>query len=115
MSTGSPVFGVRAHAIERAHIVAPRGDLDLYTVEEARAAIAIRPDVCDTVVLDLRGLSFFDTSGMHLVVETAHALARAGVRFAIVRGAPQVQRLFTIARLDEQLPFFDDLDAALAA
>ena len=28
---------------------------------------------------------------------------------------PEVQRLFALARLEDRLPFFDELDAALAA
>ena len=115
MSRNSPAFGVRAQAVERAHVVAPRGELDLFTVDELKAVLTERPERCDAVVLDLRGLTFFDTSGMRLVVETLHELDGSGVRFALVRGGTDVQRLFTLARLDERLPFFDDLDAALAA
>ncbi len=115
MSSPSPAFGVRARAFERAHVVAPRGELDLFTVDELSAALAARPDPCDVVVLDLRGLTFFDTSGMRLVLETFHELDGTGVRFAILRGSPDVQRLFSLARLDERLPFFDELDEALAA
>lgn len=115
MSSRSPAFGVRARAFERAHVVAPRGELDLFTVDELKAVLTDRPEQCDAVVLDLRGLTFFDTSGMRLVVETLHELAGTGTRFAIVRGSSDVQRLFALARLDERLPFFDDLDGALAA
>jgi anti-anti-sigma factor len=115
MSSRSPAFGVRARAYERAHVVAPRGELDLFTVEELKAVLAERPEPCDAVVLDLRDLTFFDTSGMRLVVETLQELDGTGIRFAILRGSPHVQRPFALARLDERLPFFDDLDGALAA
>ena len=115
MSPRSPAFGVRAQAVERAHVVAPSGELDLFTADEAQAALRARPAGSEVVVLDLRALTFMDTSGMRLVVETVHELDGTGVRFALVRGGPDVHRLFTLARLDERLPFFDDLDAALAA
>ena len=115
MSPRSPAFGVRAQALERAHVVAPRGELDLFTVEEVEAALRERRPACDRVVLDLRAVTFLDTSGMRLVVEAVHELDRAGVGFAVVRGGPEVQRLFALARLDDHLPFFDELDAALAA
>ena len=115
MSPNSPAFGVRAQAVERAHVVAPRGELDLFTAGEVRTALRARPAESDVVVLDLRALTFLDTSGMRLVVETVHELDGTGVRFALVRGGAEVHRLFSLARLDERLPFFDDLDAALAA
>jgi anti-sigma B factor antagonist len=115
MSTRSPASGVRAQAVARAHVVSPRGELDLLTVDAVRASLAARPDPCDVVVLDLRALTFFDTTGIRLVVETLHELRAAGVRFALLRGGPDVQRLFALARMADRLPFFDDLDGALAA
>lgn len=114
MWTGSPAVGERAGANARAHVVAPQGELDLYSVEEVRAALAGRPDACEVVVLDLRGLTFFDTSGIRLVVGTLQELTADGVRFALLRGGPEVQRLFTLTGLEDRLPFFDDLDGALA-
>ncbi|HET8950594.1 MAG TPA: STAS domain-containing protein [Solirubrobacteraceae bacterium] len=110
-----PAVGERPEILARAHVVAPRGELDLYSVEDVRAAIAARPDECELVVLDLRSLTFFDTSGIRLVVETLRVLAEDGVRFALVRGRPDVQRLFTLTGLEDRLPFFDDLAAAAAA
>ena len=115
MSTESPPFDVRARQIEAAHIVSPTGELDLYSVTEVREALAARPGRCESVVLDLRGLSFSDTTGMRLVLETLQDLGSRGVRFALVRGGPEVQRLFALARLEDRLPFFDALDEALAA
>jgi len=115
MSTPSPASGVRAQVVERTHVVSPRGELDLLSVDKVRASLAARPDPCDVVVLDLRGLTFFDTTGIRLVVETLQELQAAGVRFALIRGAPDVQRLFALARMEDRLPFFDDLDGALAA
>jgi anti-sigma B factor antagonist len=115
MSPRPPAFGVRARAVERAHVVAPCGDLDLFTAAEVQEALRARPEQCDVVVLDLTGVTFLDTSGMRLTVETMHELDGAGVRFAVLRGDPDVHRLFTLTRLDDRLPFFDDLDAALAA
>ncbi len=115
MSTRSPASGVRVQVVERAHVVSPRGELDLLTVDEVRASLAARPYPCELVVLDLRGLTFFDTTGLRLVVETLQELRAVGVRFALLRGAPDVQRLFALARMEDRLPFFDDLDSALAA
>src|SRR3712207_1680808 len=115
MSIRSPAFGVRAQTLERAHVVSPTGDLDLHTIEEVRAALAGRAESCEVVVLDLRELTFCDTSGLRLVVETLQGLRPTGTRFALVRGCADVQRLFALARMDDRLPFFDDLDGALAA
>jgi anti-sigma B factor antagonist len=115
MATQSPTFGVDARQVACAHVVSPRGELDLYTVAAMRSTIGERPDGCDVVVLDLTQLRFFDTSGMRLVVETMQELEPLGVRLAILRGPPDVQRLFALAGMEDRLPFFDALEEAIAA
>ena len=115
MITQSPSPDVRTLQVHGAHVVSPAGEMDLYSVAGVRDALAARPDGCAVVALDLRELSFFDTSGMRLVLETMQDLRSRGVRFAIVRGGPDVQRLFELARMEDRLPFFDALEEALAA
>lgn len=105
-------FGLDARREERAWVVAPTGELDLSTVGEVRDAIAGRPSECDLLVVDLSALTFLDTSGMRLVVETLQDTRSAGVRLALVRGNEDVQRLFVLARLEDRLPFHDGLRAA---
>ena len=114
MNTEMPLeFAVGATAVGSAYVVSPVGELDLGTVDELRATLAARPDVCNRLVLDLGGLTFFDTSGMRLVVETLQDARRTGISLALERGSEDVQRLFALAGMDDRLPFFDDLDDAL--
>ena len=59
------------------------------------------------IVLDLSELDFIDSMGIHFVV-TAHERAkREGRTFTIVRGGPQVTRVFSLVGLDDVLPFAD--------
>jgi anti-sigma B factor antagonist len=109
-----PEFAVRAEPVGSAYVVTPAGELDLGTVDELRTAIAARPPECPSLVLDLSELTFFDTSGMRLVVETLQDAHRSGISLALVRGSEDVQRLFALAGMDDRLPFFDDLGEALA-
>ena len=107
-------FAAYAEQVDGAYVVAPVGELDLGTVGEVRELIAARPGGCDRLVLDLSGLSFFDTSGMRLVLETLHETRSHGISLKLVRGPEDVQRLFALARMEDRLPFFDDRRAALA-
>src|SRR3954468_3004667 len=109
-----PEFAVSANAVGSAYVVRPVGELDLGTVEELRAPVAARPDTCSRLVLDLSGLTFLATSGIRLVIETLQDAQRSGISLALVRGPEDVQRLFALAGMDDRLPFFDDLDEALA-
>ena len=59
------------------------------------------------LVLDLSELDFIDSMGIHFVV-TAHQAAQAeGREFSIVRGGPEVHRIFQLVGLGDILPFED--------
>jgi anti-sigma B factor antagonist len=85
-------------------VVAPRGELDIATQGELRAALE-RQAARGAVTLDLRGLRFLDTSGLRLILETAEAARREGFEFTVVPGIPAVQRLFDVAGVTELVPF----------
>ena len=82
----------------------PRGELDIATVPQLRAALAQRgPD--DALVLDLRDLAFLDTSGLQIVVEVSRRAHSEGFALTLIPGPRGVQRVFEIAGLTEMLPF----------
>jgi len=87
-------------------VVAPRGELDVATERQLRAALE-QQAAKGTVTLDLTGLRFIDTSGLRLVLETAQAARRDGFTFGVIPGPPAVQRLFEIAGVGELVPFLD--------
>ena len=116
MNTGTPAdFAAYAERINGSYVVAPVGELDLGTVGTVERLIDQRPPGCERLVLDLSGLTFFDTSGIRLVIETMHTTRREGIPLALVRGSADVQRLFAVAHLEDRLPFFDDRTSALRA
>jgi anti-anti-sigma factor len=85
-------------------VVAPRGELDMATQAELRAALERQAEQ-GAVTLDLSGLRFMDTSGLRLILETAEASRRGEFAFAVLPGTPAVQRLFELAGVTELVPF----------
>src|SRR3712207_5323542 len=106
-------FAVHTQYAARTYVVTPLGELDLLTAGRLRDALEARPADCALLVLDLRGLSFFDTTGMRLVVDTMQRAEADEVGFALIRGSHAVQRLFALAGMDDRLPFLDDPEQAL--
>lgn len=58
-----------------------------------------------TLVLDLSGLDFMDSTGLRLVVLTDAKAREAGWRFELIRGKDSVHRVFEITRMAERLNF----------
>jgi anti-anti-sigma factor len=82
------------------------GEFDLSGRELADEVLASVED-SRKIVLDLSELDFIDSMGIHFVV-TAHQHAQAAGRdFAIVRGGPEVDRIFKLVGLGDVLPFED--------
>jgi anti-sigma B factor antagonist len=82
-----------------------RGDLDLASAPElGKAASAAIETGCDRLVVDLRELSFMDSSGLRAFLRL-QAEAGDAVRLEFIPGPPQVQRVFELAGLASALPF----------
>jgi anti-sigma B factor antagonist len=59
------------------------------------------------LVLDLSGLDFMDSTGLRMMVLADARAKEEGRRLSLVRGRPDVQRVFEITRMTEQLRFVD--------
>jgi anti-sigma B factor antagonist len=88
--------------------LAPEGEWDLAQKQAMlgtiRAAFERHPEC---VVLDLSGLRFIDSSGVHVVIELRKRSMLQNTRLVIVPGPRAVQRLFELCQLTNVLPFLD--------
>jgi anti-sigma B factor antagonist len=100
-------FRCEVHEGDVSARVALHGELDLATAGEVEEALRRAAAAKRQVVLDLRGLSFIDSTGLNLVIRI-DALARAdGFSFSVVRAAPVVQRLFAMVGAEQHIAFVD--------
>ena len=93
--------------------MAPRGEIDLATVELVRGAVEDNLQAGEDLVLDLREVGFMDTSGLRLVLEFKDRADRDGCELRLVRGPRAVQRVFEVSGLEPRMPFVDDPSAGL--
>ena len=117
-------FAVEVQRREHVAIVQPHGELDLFTVQTLRSTLdavisetlgAVRDDGMETtarVVLDLRGLSFIDSTGLHLLVALDQRAARDGFLLKLLAPAAPIYRAIQLCGLDQVLPFVAPDDAA---
>ena len=60
------------------------------------------------LVLDLSGLTFIDSTGIGLLVETRAWALEDGLELVLMRGTGQVQRALELAGVDREVRIVDD-------
>jgi anti-anti-sigma factor len=98
--------------------VCPFGEVDMGTVGQIRAGLeASAAAGARHVVLDLGGVTFLDSTGVHLVLETDAASRAQGWEFGLIGGPADVQRVFDLTGSRARLPLLtaSELAALLTA
>lgn len=105
-----PPFGVRQHEAGGATVLALEGDLDLTSAAEAGEALERVQSGGATVVLDLRGLRFIDSSGLRVVLEAQRRAKSAGngSRLLVAPGDAGVRRVFDLSGVGGLLDLVDE-------
>jgi anti-sigma B factor antagonist len=84
--------------------VRPSGELDLDTEPQLEQELAAaRGAGARFLVLDLRDLTFMDSTGLRLVIRWDTAAREDAFEFAIVPGVEVVQRVFRLTGMDAHL------------
>jgi anti-anti-sigma factor len=87
------------------YVVAPSGELDIATVAVLEPAVlAAEATDAETILLDLSGLTFIDSTGLRLVLDINDRCGGAVDRLRVIAGSPAVERLLDIVGLRERLP-----------
>lgn len=86
---GPQPFAVEVQRQSAVAIVRPRGELDLVTVETLRAALD-GIVTTERLMLDLRSLSFIDSTGLQLLVALDQRARRDGLQLTVVAPAAPV-------------------------
>jgi anti-sigma B factor antagonist len=94
--------------------VCPRGEVDLATVGDVREQVGELLSAGFTrVLLDLRQVTFLDSTGLRLIIEFVQSSQADGWQFVLIDGSAPVRRVFDVTGLRDQLPFVDAGEAAL--
>jgi anti-anti-sigma factor len=90
------------------HAIALRGEFDLAHAREVEQELK-RVEATDarSIILDLSGLTFLDSTGIRLILEAQVRSRDDANRLVLLRGSAMVQRVLTIAGVEKLLPFAD--------
>jgi anti-sigma B factor antagonist len=89
----------------KVHLI-PRGEIDLASVPVLEGKLReLRETGFDHLVVDLREVTFMDSTGLRLILAWDDESRADGVDFELIPGAPIVQRLFEITGVTGRLRF----------
>ena len=89
-------------------LVAPRGELDLATADQMRAALLEQFDNGFAhVVADLRELTFIDSTGIRILWQAHQRSEQDGTRLSLIPGDGDVSRALRITGLLEHMDLLD--------
>ncbi len=76
-------------------------------------AVADAPDGVTTLLINVRDVPYIDSQGLGSVIRGQQAIAGRGGRVAVVEPQPNIVRLFTVTKLSDVVPLYDDEQSAL--
>jgi anti-sigma B factor antagonist len=101
-------FGVAVHNEDPARVISVSGELDLASSPALQQELDRTFDSeLELLIIDLRELEFMDSTGLSVLVKAHQRAEESGLRFALVRGPQQVERLLTMTGVAERLTIVD--------
>jgi len=84
------------------------GELDLSTRPQVEDALARAEEWSPaTIEIDLGGLTFLDSSGVHMALEAYKRARAVGRELVLLPAPPLIHRIFELTGTERQLPFRD--------
>ena len=109
-------FAVDTHTTGRTTTLALSGELDLLSSPALMDTLdAVAQSDADLIIVDLREVEFMDSTGLHVLVQAQARMQDLGRRFALIRGAEHVQRLFELTGVTDGLTIVDSPETLLEA
>jgi anti-sigma B factor antagonist len=96
-------------------VVRVDGEIDLDTANDLSAvALAAMREIGPSLVLDLSGVTFMDSTGLKVLLAVHRRAELAGGRMVLAGPTRSVNRVVTITGFDQTFAVCDDVEAALA-
>jgi anti-anti-sigma factor len=84
-----------------------RGDLDLSSAPHFEQVLLASLSSALLVIIDLRQLTFISSAGLHVIAAADARARRSNRRLVFVRGPAQIDRVFELVGLADQLEMID--------
>jgi len=88
-------------------------EIDVTNTDEIRQALLSASHDVAVLIIDMSGTTFCDSAGVHAIIAAYREAAAAGTELRLV--ATAVLRILTLTGVDQLIPIYPTLEAALAA
>jgi anti-sigma B factor antagonist len=95
------------------HVLAVRGELDLYSTPQLTAELETIASERTNVVVDLTEVSFMDSTALGAILLASRRLRDANRRLALVSPVAATTKLLTMVGIDRVVPVVESRDDAL--
>ncbi|MGX9889274.1 STAS domain-containing protein [Streptomyces sp. NPDC002276] len=106
-------LSVRTDVVDGIVVVAAAGEIDQQTAGSLKEALDLPDGVAPHVVLDLRQVTFMDSSGINVLLAVHHKLARADGWLRLAETAPSVLRIIQLVGIDGVIDCYPTVQQAL--
>lgn len=104
----NPGFDLHVERRDSAAILRVSGELDITGADVLEARIKeLEGDSPDVVVIDLRKVSFMDSTGLRSLLRARALDAEEGWSLKLIRGPEPVHRVLELTRMDDVFDFVD--------
>ncbi|NDU71702.1 anti-sigma factor antagonist [Actinomadura sp. DSM 109109] len=108
-------FDISLMRDDRCTLVRVKGDIDVVSRARFEEALFEVVEAGGPVVVDMREVTFCDSTGLNAIVAANRRAGENGTPLALVALPPRVQRVFHITGIDKFIPIHDTLREAIGA
>ena len=98
---------VTVEQLEDARLVRTTGEIDFSTVAALKREVDAAREQDATVLLDMSGVTFIDSSGLHFLLEASQRSAVSDWAFFVVQPSEVVRRLIEVSGTADRLTMVD--------
>ena len=107
--SAAEVFSISARTVNDARLLVLSGELDLAGAQTLTRAVADADAMSAVVALDMRGVSFMDSSGLRGLLQAQNRLRAAGSRLLLVQAPKSVLRVLQLTGTDARFELVDSV------
>jgi anti-sigma B factor antagonist len=99
--------------VEAYSIIAVRGEIDLHTAPKVEYAIERAAGANGTVVVDMSGVAFMDSTALSALLRSKDSLQEQGTSLRLAAPSQAVERIFSVTGFGDYFEVFPSREAAI--